>query len=249
MQKYYEFITVKGTMRGYIHIPNKERYPICIVFHGFTGLHTGTKFSYTKIARILESYGIGTMRLDFLGSGDSDLEFKDMTFKDELECAESLLKEVKSMNNVSSIYLLGHSMGGAIASELAKKYPEDISKMCLWAPAFNLPTALTYLKGNVEKADYYDHNGFEISDEFVEDMINRDFYENLDIYKNKLMILHGTSDTTVPFKISEKYLKLFHNPEFYPIDNASHNYDSLEHINKVIELTCCFLKKSLIDEI
>lgn len=243
MQKYYELKTDKGIMRGYFHVPNKDRYPVCIIFHGFTGLHTGTKFSYTTISRILEERGIGTIRLDFLGTGDSDLAFKDMTFKDELECAILILKKVKSMSSVTDIYLLGHSMGGAIASEVAKLYPNVIKKMCLWAPAFNLSEDIEYLKGKVPQADYYDHSGFEISDEFVEDIISRDFYKDLDIYKNKLMIIHGTKDTTVPYKISNRYLKLFYHPIFYPIENASHNYDNLEHINKVIELTCQFLSK------
>lgn len=243
MQKYYELKTDKGIMRGYFHVPNKDRYPVCIIFHGFTGLHTGTKFSYTTISRILEERGIGTIRLDFLGTGDSDLLFRDMTFKDELECAILILKKVKSMSSVTDIYLLGHSMGGAIASEVAKLYPNVIKKMCLWAPAFNLSEAIEYLKGKVPQADYYDHSGFEISNEFVEDIISRDFYKDLDIYKNKLMIIHGTKDTTVPYKISNRYLRLFYHPIFYPIENASHNYDNLEHINKVIELTCQFLSK------
>lgn len=243
MQKYYELKTDKGIMRGYFHVPNKDRYPVCIIFHGFTGLHTGTKFSYTTISRILEERGIGTIRLDFLGTGDSDLLFRDMTFKDELECAILILKKVKSMSSVTDIYLLGHSMGGAIASEVAKLYPNVIKKMCLWAPAFNLSEDIEYLKGKVPQADYYDHSGFEISDEFVEDIISRDFYKDLDIYKNKLMIIHGTKDTTVPYKISNRYLKLFYHPIFYPIENASHNYDNLEHINKVIELTCQFLSE------
>ena len=41
------------------------------------------------------------------------------------------------MENCTEIYVLGHSMGGAVASELAKLYPQVISKLVLWAPAFN----------------------------------------------------------------------------------------------------------------
>ena len=133
--------------------------------------------------------------MDFLGSGESDLSFKDMTFQDELTCAKMILNEVKALDAVTDIYLLGHSMGGAIASELAKLYPQDISKMCLWAPAFNLPQAVEYLKGKVVEADFYDHKGFEISHEFFEDITAIDFYQNLDTYQNQLMIIHGTNDT------------------------------------------------------
>ena len=241
MQKYYEIPTSKGIMRRFIHIPNVPKYPICIIFHGFTGCNTGTKFSYTTLSRILEKHSVASIRMDFLGSGESDLSFKDMTFQDELTCAKMILNEVKALDAVTDIYLLGHSMGGAIASELAKLYPQDISKMCLWAPAFNLPQAVEYLKGNVVEADFYDHNGFEISHEFVEDITARDFYQNLDTYQNQLMIIHGTNDTTVPFEISKKYLKGFHQAAFYPIQGATHNFDKLEHIQEVIDLSYHFL--------
>lgn len=245
MQQYCEIPTKKGVMRGFFHIPNREKFPVCIIFHGFTGSNTGTKFSYTQLSRMLETQGIGTIRMDFLGSGQSDLNFKDMTFDDELSCARIILEEVLKMETTTEVYLLGHSMGGAIASELAKLYPNDIQKMCLWAPAFNLPGAIEYLKGHVKEAPTYDHAGFEISNKFVEDIISRDFYKNLDTYKNQLMIIHGTKDTTVPFAISEKYLKGFVNPIFKPIEKATHNYDTLSHIQEVMRLTYEFMTDTL----
>ncbi|MFR7591652.1 MAG: alpha/beta hydrolase [Longibaculum sp.] len=241
MQQYCEIPTKKGIMRGFFHVPQQKEFPVCIIFHGFTGCNTGTKFSYVQLSRLLEAQGIGTIRMDFLGSGESDLNFKDMTFDDELSCARIILEEVKKMPSTTEIYVLGHSMGGAIASELAKLYPQDIQKLCLWAPAFNLPEAIEYLKGNVEEADFYDHNGFEISQVFVDDITSRNFYKDLDIYRNELMIIHGTLDTTVPFAISKKYLQGFINPTFYPIEKASHNYDQVEHIQEVIQLSYQFL--------
>ena len=185
MQQYCEIATPKGVMRGFFHVPHRKEFPVLLIFHGFTGQCTGTKFSYVSLSRLLEAQGVGTLRMDFLGSGESDLTFKEMTFDDELSCARILLEELKKMPQVTDIYVLGHSMGGAIASELAKIYPEDIKKLVLWAPAFCLPDALDYLTGSVKEAPVYDHNGFEISDAFVKDMLQRDFYKNLDTYKNE----------------------------------------------------------------
>ena len=241
MQQYVEMKTPKGVMRGFFHIPRVNKFPVCLIFHGFTGNKLGTKFSYVEIARRLEEKGIGTLRMDFLGSGDSDLSFKDMTFDDELSCARLMLEEMKALENVSDIYVVGHSMGGAVASELAKLYPQDIKKLCLWAPALNMPTMMQYLKGEKEKAEFYDHNGFEVSDAFVEDIASRDFFKDLDIYRNELMIIHGTHDKTIPFDISKQYQQGYHNPIFVPIEGGSHNYDTLEHINEVINKTCEFL--------
>lgn len=246
MQHYCEIPTPKGTMRGFFHKPNLDKHPVCIIFHGFTGQKTGTKFSYVQLARLLEAKGIATFRFDFLGSGESDLNFKDMTFKDELACARVILEETLKMENCTKIYVLGHSMGGAVASELAKLYPEVISKLVLWAPAFNLPSALDYLTGKVKPNDegLYDHGGFEISQAFVDDIISRDFYADLDIYQNELLVIHGTEDTTVPFAISELYVSKFNDKlNFVPIEGANHNYDSVEHIKKVLMLSLDFFSK------
>lgn len=243
MQHYYEMTVEKGILRGFFHQPNSKRYPICIIFHGFTGQKTGTKFSYVQLARTLETKNVATLRLDFLGSGESDQEFKDMTFKEELYCANKILEDVLSMPEVTEIYVLGHSMGGAIASELAAQHPQSISRLCLWAPAFNLPEALQYLIGKKEPNEegLYDHNGFEISQAFVDDLVSRNLYENLHIYQNKLLVIHGTKDTTVPYSITQKYLPLFSkNLNFVPIKDGTHNFDTVIDIKNVLQLTLDF---------
>lgn len=246
MQQYCEIATPKGVMRGFFHVPHRKEFPVLLIFHGFTGQCTGTKFSYVSLSRLLEAQGVGTLRMDFLGSGESDLTFKGMTFDDELSCARILLEELKKMPQVTDIYVLGHSMGGAIASELAKIYPEDIKKLVLWAPAFCLPDALDYLTGTVKEAPVYDHSGFEISDAFVKDMLQRDFYKNLDTYKNDLLVIHGTEDKTVPYAISEKYTKLFGKQMiFHPVVGASHNYDNADHIHEVLSTTYKFLTEQV----
>lgn len=244
MQHYCEIPTPKGTLRGFFHKPNQDKHPVCLIFHGFTGQKTGTKFCYVQLARMLEAKGIATFRFDFLGSGESDGNFVDMTFQDELSCARVILEETLKMENCTEIYVLGHSMGGAVASELAKLYPDQIKKLVLWAPAFNLPDALLYLTGQIERAKTYDHNGYEISDIFVQDILNRDFYKDLDIYKNNLLIIHGTKDTTVPYSISKKYLAGFHkNLKFIAIKDGNHNFDKLEDIKMVLKLSLDFLSE------
>lgn len=246
MQQYCEIVTPKGILRGFFHHPKQESFPICLIFHGFTGQCTGTKFSYVQLSRLLEAKGIATLRMDFLGSGESDLNFKDMTFNDELSCARIILEEALKMPQTNEIYVLGHSMGGAIASELAKLYPDKIQKLCLWAPAFNLPNAIDYLIGKVpaNEEGLYDHDGYEISQAFVDDMISRDLYKDLDIYKNKLMVIHGTNDTTVPYAISEQYKSKFSKSlEFVTIENGDHNFNTVQDIKKVLQLTFHFISE------
>ena len=116
-------------------------------------------------------------------------------------------------------------------------------------PAFNnfLKPAnsctLHYLTGQVERAITYDRGGYEISDDFVEDILKRDFYQELDTYQNDLLVIHGTKDTTVPYEISNKYMKLFHKgTKFVSIEDGNHNFDKLSDIKQVLKLTLEFFE-------
>lgn len=245
MQRYYEIKAPRGILRGFFHQVDAPKFPVCIIFHGLTGQKTGTKFSYTRLSRSLVQKGIGVLRMDFLGSGDSDLEFSEMTFKNELEEAKLILEEVLKMPTTSEVYLLGHSMGGVIASEISKLYPDLIKKMCLWAPAYNLPKTIEYLTTKVPISESgYNNNGFLVSQQFVNDIITYDFYRDLNKYQNELLIIHGEKDNLVDFNISKQYLVAFKRElEFIAIKEGSHNFDNIEHIDFVMNQTINFLIK------
>ncbi|MFR2501551.1 MAG: hypothetical protein ACLS85_03555 [Coprobacillus cateniformis] len=50
----------------------------------------------------------------------------------------------------------------------------------------------------------------------------RDFYADLDTYKNELLVIHGTNDTTVPFDISKIYVPKFNQQlKFVPIEGQT----------------------------
>ena len=48
-------------------------------------------------------------------------------------------------------------------------------------------------------------------------------------------------DTTVPYEISNKYMKLFHKgTKFVSIEDGNHNFDKLSDIKQVLKLTLEF---------
>ena len=113
--------------------------------------------------------------------------------------------------------------------------------------AFNLPAALDYLTGKVEPSSngLYDHGGYEISQTFVDDILARDFYADLDTYKNELLVIHGTKMIQLYHLILVKYMfpSLINKLKFVPIEGANHNYDTVEHIKEVLKLSLDFLTK------
>ncbi len=246
MEVYCEIQTEEGILRGMLNRPTQKKYPLVIMLHGFTANRNGPRFAFVRLARLLEKQGIGSMRFDFLGSGESDCNFEDMTYMEECKQVIHILEEVKKLEDVTEIYLLGHSMGGAIAGNIAALFPDLIKKCCLWAPAFCMPAIIKYLAtsgmANEVEDGIYDCKGLKLSQKFVDEILNLDLLLHLEDYKNPLMIIHGTKDETVPFESSVAYLKQYNREdiEFVKIENGSHNYEVYQEINTVLENTVRF---------
>lgn len=74
-------------------------------------------------------------------------------------------KELENLlTTYSSIYLIGHSMGGVIASYLASKYPSKIKKLILIAPGFEIGN-YHQIKNDfislIKRENKYETSGFE----------------------------------------------------------------------------------------
>lgn len=246
MENYIELKTKEGTLRGMWHVPSQKPYPLVIMLHGFTANRNGPRFAFVRLARQLEKLGIGSVRFDFLGSGESDLEFSDMTFNKEFEQACQILERMAKEPEVSQLYLLGHSMGGALAGQLAAKYANQIQKCVLWAPAFCMPQLIGAMSSQVKQLanGCYDCKGLDLSQAFVDEMLQLNLYQGLDQYRHPLMIIHGTEDPTVPYVTSKQYLKAFNREDilFKPLDKGSHNYEFNREVHFVLEHTIDFYK-------
>jgi esterase/lipase len=117
-------------------------------------------------------------------------------------------------HNYKTIYLVGHSMGGVIATHLAKKY-KQVKKLVLVAPAFT--SIASKEEGGVFKAI------FKIPDLIKAYSINelvtrlnklplsaeKEFFKLIEKYKDEIydiniptLFVHGTKDQMVPIKSS-----------------------------------------------
>ena len=100
MEIYCEIKTEEGVLRGMMNRPKQKKYPLVILLHGFTASRLGPCFAFVRLACELEKQGIGSMRFDFLGSGESDGDFKEMTYMSECKQAIYILEEVKKLKEV-----------------------------------------------------------------------------------------------------------------------------------------------------
>ena len=61
------------------------------------------------------------------------------------------------------------------------------------------------------------------------------------IQKSNVMTIHGGADKTIPFADAHDFAKYIKHHQLHVIDGASHNYDSREHAEQMIQLTVDFI--------
>ncbi|MFA6661770.1 MAG: alpha/beta fold hydrolase [Bacilli bacterium] len=230
-------------LRGYVNLPNGAS-TIVVMLHGWTGNLTEHAGHFRNLSRRLEKENIASLRFDYHGNGESDGEFSDFVFEEAIDDAKRMIKYARSIQGIKRVILLGYSLGGAIASLVTND--EDNELLILWSPAGCMKehAALCFDRSKKLPNGNGFSAGFEFSHKFVDSINKYDMYQNAKNYHNKVLILHGSSDTTVDPKYSAKYNDIFSDSDRYLIEGAGHGYNEYEQREKLYKLTINFIKNN-----
>lgn len=229
--------------------PENKGKNLIVLIHGFTGTKSETHRLYRKLSNALSSKEYTVLRFDFVGSGDSDGDFRDMTINGEIEDALNVLRYCKENLLIEKIYILGFSLGGCVASILASKTQCD--GLVLWSPVSNPFWNFYHIFGDRNfnrglKGEDIDCSGDVIGAEFFKELIYIDPLKHLNNYNNPVLIIHGTEDKDVLPLNSLCYNKLLSNSSIHFIEGADHCYSSQEFeyelLNTTVEYFIGFLK-------
>jgi|UniRef100_A0A7V3REX5 alpha/beta superfamily hydrolase len=217
--------------------------PVVVMFHGFTGNHIEAHFIFARLSKALEKNGISSVRFDFRGSGNSSGTFEEMTLSSESSDAYSVINYVKSHFN-SRLGVLGLSMGGTVALLTVEKVKPDA--LCLWAPAAKnrevFSPGIPAIPGDLE---FFDVGGIRVSKQFAKEVLSFDAFGNAKKYRGPALIIHGTSDQSVPFPHSQDLVKEFKSGKLIPVEGSDHVFSSFEWSEKAISETVKFFSEKL----
>jgi len=178
------------------------------------------------IGRQLAAEGLGLLRFDFTGLGESEGEFADTTFttnrEDLIAAAEFLRKE-----RGDPALLIGHSLGGAAVLSAAG----DIEGVrCVATVA--APADPTHVRHLLTGADFDDRGRaevaiggrpFTIGRDFVEDLERHDLGARIKSIRLPLMIFHAPRDNIVGIDNAERIYKAAKHPKsFVSLGDADH---------------------------
>ncbi|MEL7424724.1 MAG: alpha/beta fold hydrolase [Bacteroidota bacterium] len=100
---------------------------------------------YHSFAQTLQAQGITTVTADWRGQGTSSLRASrrvDFGYETLVEDLHELIGEIRSnLRPTQNLLIVGHSLGGQIASLCSAKYPKDLDSLVL------LTACLVYYKG------------------------------------------------------------------------------------------------------
>lgn len=257
MEKYVELESKGITLRGMMHIPNKitGKIPFVILFHGFCDDRAEINFVHTELSRRLCNEGIGSVRFDFAGSGESDGSFENMTISGEVEDGINILDYVKGLDfvDISKIAIHGLSMGGCVASMVAGKRDKDVCALSLWCPApdvaYNLKnkTLCGQDVSDVEQLGYMDIEGLKLGVNFYLDAISIDPYKVAAGFKKNVNLVHGDKDITASYECSYRYKEIYgEKANLLILEGAEHRFKSLEFRAQRMKSALDFLKTQLL---
>ncbi|MBO0992401.1 alpha/beta hydrolase [Bacillus sp. SD088] len=236
-------------LRGMEHIPEGEKLPAVMLFHGFTGNKLEPHRLFLKISRALEKKGFASFRFDFLGSGESDGDFENMTVSKEVDEARTIFNYVKTHPKIDEnrIVVLGLSMGGLVASLLAGELQKQVERLILMAPAGTIKASMEARREStpyIESKDAYDHAGNLVGSAFNDDLKTIDVWNRAASYQGKVLLIHGTKDQAVPYEVSNLYIEKCYGDQatLHTIHEGDHTFNSYYWEKEVIETIVDFVK-------
>lgn len=221
MKTYVELTVNSEIMRGYHYQTNSDK--LVVMFHGFTGNKTESGYMFRKLSDRLVKENIDSIRFDYLGSGESDGLFSEMTLDHLITQAKTVL-EYSNSHNYKEIIILGFSMGGALALNLL----QGANKAILISPAISFFAKQDKNNYPVLENGNYDLNGYELNKNLF-DSFDIDYFTLAAQYNNPVLIIQGEKDLAVDPKGSIKLQSSFKNAEILMIKDASHVYQNREH--------------------
>lgn len=182
-----------------------------------------------NITLALSQKGIGVLRFDFTGIGQSDGEFVDSNFLSNINDIHAACDFLEQEYEAPSL-LIGHSLGGT-AVLIAANQIESVKAVATIGAPCDPEHVLGLLRGNLEeikKAGEAEVNiggrPFKIGSHFIESLENMPMATILKALRGKaILIMHSPQDTTVGVENAREIYESAHHPKsFITLDGADH---------------------------
>lgn len=213
---------------------------MAISCHGMLAHRQGPK--HVMLANLLAGQGIGTLRFDFAGRGESEGDLFDLTYSGEIA---DLLAAVEFMasRGAQRIGVFGSSMGGAVAILAAAREERIAAVATLAAVAYpgQLEERYPAVCHGWRQQGYIELEGARIGRAFLEDALQHDTTAAASVLRAPMLILHGTEDDVVPVADAHDLAAAARNVSLDIVSGADHRFSRQVHLRPAMRQVASFL--------
>jgi len=226
-----------------------ERFPIVIMLHGTGSNKDEAGGGYQILAPVLASNGIGSIRFDFIGNGDSESDYIYYNFTSAVADVNRVVEYAMTRADVDpgAIGIMGWSQGGTIAL-LAAGENNALKSVVTWAGAPDLLNSSLFTEEGFAAAleDGYSVLEFDWRDSlrlglgWYEDVINTDVLEVFAQSSAPVLAIIGSEDVVVDLETIDMIVGASMNEDSLArvIDGADHIFNIFSGDMSTFNLLC-----------
>lgn len=230
--------TIPGILTLPIDPNGKIKFPSMVMLHGTGSNKNEAGGGYDKAAPLMAECGIASLRIDFMGNGDSEASYTEYCYtsaNNDAKAAADYLKSLESIDQ-SKIGVMGWSQGGTNALLAAVTYPETFSKVITWSGATELDrcdgvfkdfdASYTDAKENGSTEMTFDwRSSLQTGKRWFDEVKDTDIIKEVSKIKCPVLAINGDLDTTVPMENAVKISKAAKKGSLYIVKGADHTYN------------------------
>lgn len=225
-----------------------------VLCHGYTDTKEGFRLA-ALAAAVVDGAGLGTLRFDFSGNGESAGTFQFGNYLQEAEEIRAAVQLLRERFGQEVIAVLGHSKGGDDVVLFASKY-HDVPFIINVAGRFDLTEGITQRFGadilqRLEREGSInmpavDSNGrrftFALTKQSMDERLAVDMAAAAREVSSEVLTIHGSADKTIPVGDAYKFDEVIRRHSLFVVDGADHNFRSQEHAQRMIDKVVEYLK-------
>ena len=242
------------------------KVPAVVMLHGTGSNRDEAGMGYAMAAPRMAADGIATLRIDFMGNGDSTASYTDYNYTSAIIDAKAAADYLAGLETVDAdnLGVMGWSQGGTDALLAAEAHPDTFKAVVTWAGALELNgdslfagTSFAEAQAEAEADGSYTmtfdwREPLELGARWFQEVADTDMLEIVANIEAPILAINGASDTTVTPDNAEKIVEASTNEasEVLLIENCDHTYNvfsgDFTALYETVDATTAFFQAQLI---
>lgn len=247
-----EFSGSEGvTLAGKLDVPDDSAPHAWALFaHCFTCSKDNRASKY--IARALMRSGLGVLRFDFTGLGNSGDDFADTHFSSNVDDLVAAADWLRAEHGAPAL-MIGHSLGGAAVLAAAARVADNRAVATIGAP-FDPAHVVHQLGEHVERIQAQGQatvqlggRPFTVRSAFIDDLNSQNQSDRIHKLRRPLMVLHAPRDMTVGVdNAAQIFQAALHPKSFVALDGADHLLSHAEDAQYAADVIAAWARRYLV---